>query len=103
MGSHFTNSNSTRNQVDEEPLCGCATRKSLIILFILFIYFMATLLSPPKHINSDWVRVCQYDVTSRVSDFQSGELSKRRIKISNLSRKYCSNFLDLEILRSLLS
>ena len=29
-----TNSNSTRNQVDEEPLCGCATCKSLFILFI---------------------------------------------------------------------
>ena len=24
----FPNSNSTRNQVDEEPLCGCATCKS---------------------------------------------------------------------------
>ena len=36
----FPNSNSTRNQVDEEPLCGCATCKSLFIyLFILFIYF----------------------------------------------------------------
>ena len=35
----FPNSNSTRNQVDEEPLCGCATCKSLFILFIcLFIY-----------------------------------------------------------------
>ena len=33
----FPNSNSTRNQVDEEPLCGCATSKSLFILFILFI------------------------------------------------------------------
>ena len=33
----FSNSNSTRNQVDEEPLCGCATCKSLFIdLFILF-------------------------------------------------------------------
>ena len=31
----FPNSNSTRNQVDEEPLCGCATSKSLyIFLFI---------------------------------------------------------------------
>ena len=30
----FPNSNSTRNQVDEEPLCGCATSKSL--LFICF-------------------------------------------------------------------
>ena len=28
------NSNSTRNQVDEEPLCGCATSKSLFIYFI---------------------------------------------------------------------
>ena len=30
----FSNSNSTRNQVDKEPLCGCATSKSLFILFI---------------------------------------------------------------------
>ena len=37
----FPNSNSTRNQVDEEPLCGCATCKSLFIyLFYIFIYFM---------------------------------------------------------------
>ena len=36
----FPNSNSTRNQVDEEPLCGCATSKSLFILcyFILFVF-----------------------------------------------------------------
>ena len=30
--SGFPNSNSTRNQVDEEPLRGCATSKSLIII-----------------------------------------------------------------------
>ena len=37
----FPNSNSTRNKVDKEPLCGCATSKSLFIyLFIcLFITF----------------------------------------------------------------
>ena len=34
----FSNSNSTRNQVDEEPLCGCATCKSLFIY--LFIYLI---------------------------------------------------------------
>ena len=34
----FPNSNSTRHQVDEEPLCGCATCKSLFIYFIYFIY-----------------------------------------------------------------
>ena len=33
----FPNSNSTRNQVDEESLCGCATSKSLFIYFIHFI------------------------------------------------------------------
>ena len=33
----FPNSNSTRNQVDEEPLCGCATSKSLQYLFILLL------------------------------------------------------------------
>ena len=33
----FPNSNSIRNQVDEEPLCDCATSKSLFIIY-LFIY-----------------------------------------------------------------
>ena len=33
----FPNFNSTKNQVDEEPLCGCATSKSLVTyLFYLF-------------------------------------------------------------------
>ena len=32
----FPNSNSTRNQVDEEPLCGCATFKSLFISYLLY-------------------------------------------------------------------
>ena len=33
----FPNSNSTRNQVDEEPLCVCATCKSLFIFVIYLI------------------------------------------------------------------
>jgi len=39
----FQNSNSTRNQVDEEQLCGCATSKALFIyiyFIYLFIYFV---------------------------------------------------------------
>ena len=32
----FPNSNLTRNQVDEEPLSGCATAKSLFIYLFLF-------------------------------------------------------------------
>ena len=81
-------------------------------------------LSPRKSVVQS---ACHYDVTSRVSDFQNGEQafpfgfgakkdrgkgfsvltakcsSERRIKISILPRKYCSDFLDLEIIRSLLS
>ena len=39
----FSNSNSTRNQVGEEPLCGCTTSKSLFILCInLFILCVST-------------------------------------------------------------
>ena len=34
----FPNSSSTRNQVDEELLCECATSKSLFILFYFFIW-----------------------------------------------------------------
>ena len=41
----FPNSNLTRNQVDEEPLCGSATPKIIIYLFYLFIYQMLLLLS----------------------------------------------------------
>ena len=41
------NSNSTRNQVDEEPLCGCATSKSLFIyLFIHLLCFRSAALRP---------------------------------------------------------
>ena len=32
------NSNSTRNQVDEEPLCVCATSKSLFNYLFYFMY-----------------------------------------------------------------
>ena len=41
----FPNSNSTRNQVDEEPLCGCATCKSLFI-FICYLFYNHTLPYP---------------------------------------------------------
>jgi len=33
----FPNSNSTRNQVDEEPLCGCANRHLFYLFNYLFI------------------------------------------------------------------
>ena len=33
----FTNSNSTKNQVEEEPLCGCVSYISLFLPFIIII------------------------------------------------------------------
>ena len=40
----FPNSNSTRNQVDEEPLCGCATSKSLINFYLFYLIFRVFIL-----------------------------------------------------------
>ena len=36
----FANSNSTRNQVDEEPLCGCTTCKSLFIYLFIYLFIL---------------------------------------------------------------
>ena len=47
--SQKPNSNSTTNQVDEEPLCGCATSKTL------FIYL---LLQNSKEPKNDKCKVC---------------------------------------------
>ena len=64
---------------------------------------------PRSHVSTASVKVsprksvvqfaCQYDVTSRVSDFQNGEQTVH----PRDGCKWCSEFLDLKILRSLLS
>ena len=36
----FSNSSSTRNLIDKEPLCGCATSKSLYIFIYYYIYLL---------------------------------------------------------------
>ena len=36
----FPNSNSTRNQVDEEPLSGCATSKSVFIYLFIYLFIL---------------------------------------------------------------
>ena len=40
-----SNSNSTRNQVDKEPLCGCATSKSLYSFIYYYIHLFLNLWS----------------------------------------------------------
>ena len=46
----FPNSNSTRNQIDEEPLRGCATSKSLFIIHysLLLAYQLSTFSHCPQ-------------------------------------------------------
>ena len=51
-----------------------------------------SLFLPACYVLRQWLRKWQAKCSSTI-----------RIKISNLSRRYCSDFLDLEILRSLLS
>ena len=46
----FPDSNSTRNQVDEEPLCECATRKSLFYFIYLFITMIISSLTSPRSV-----------------------------------------------------
>ena len=54
----FPNSTSTRNQVDEELLCGCATSKSLFIY--LFIYNTSNTLSLSKSLVLKSADTCLY-------------------------------------------
>ena len=65
----FPNSNAIRNQVDEEPLCGCATSKSLFIyLFIFNIPSVCILNRNP------------YDFSDSDSDFDEEEDDKKTKK-----------------------
>ena len=38
----FPNSNLTGSQVDEEPVCGCATSKSLFIYLFIYLFVFPT-------------------------------------------------------------
>jgi len=40
----FPNSNSTRNQVDEEPLCGCPNSKSIFNFYLFNLIFRVFIL-----------------------------------------------------------
>ena len=62
----FPNSNSTRNQVDEEPPCGCATSKSL------FIYLV-----PSPASRYTWLFVVRGRQGHKISTFLPEEIFQR--------------------------
>ena len=55
----FPNSNSTRNQVDEEPLCGCATSRSLFIYYYSFIIYLLFIITITVLTTKIWATYLQ--------------------------------------------
>ena len=52
----FPNSNSTSSQVDEEPVCGCASSKSLIIIYFIYYLLLGEVGHDGFRMTSDWWR-----------------------------------------------
>ena len=87
----FPNSNSIRNQVDEEVLCACATSKSLFIIY-LFIYFIIKCISTP---SSELVECLTRSTCGQNPVFQVGprifkvqEIESKFLKGIKISSKY---------------
>ena len=52
----FPNSTSTRSQVDKEPVCGCASSKSLIIIYFIYYLLLSVVGHDGFRMTSDWRR-----------------------------------------------
>ena len=52
----FPNSSSTRSQVDKEPVCGCASSKSLIIIYFIYYLLLGAVGHDGFRMTSDWRR-----------------------------------------------
>ena len=52
----FPNSTSTSSQVDKEPVCGCATSKSLIIIYFIYYLLSGAVGHNGFRMTSDWRR-----------------------------------------------
>ena len=69
------NSNSTRNQVDKEPLSGCVTSKSLSIYLFLYLLFLLVILNSSK--NSS-IGAAPSQISSNVALIRGQRLFKLR-------------------------
>ena len=86
----FPNSNSTRNQVDEEPPSGCATCKSLFIYFYLFIYWFFSWSCIPLFGENWCSSALDFKELRRQTDFINS-VDKAKIYASH-PRGYYANF-----------
>ena len=79
----FRNSNSTRNQVDEEPLSGYATFKSLFIIYLFIILILWVVIysadSTIQHLNVAESRFLIIVISPRASVVQTLDSAIRRI------------------------
>ena len=79
----FRNSNSTRNQVDEEPLSGYATFKSLFIIYLFIILILWVVIysadSTIQHLNVAESRFLIIIISPRASVVQILDSAIRRI------------------------
>ena len=79
----FPNSNSTRNQVDEEPLSGYATFKSLFIIYLFIILILWVVIysadSTIQHLNVAESRFLIIIISPRASVVQTLDSAIRRI------------------------
>ena len=97
--STLPNSNSTRNRVDEEPLCRCATSKSLFIYFIE-VFFYLTFRGPAFSVvanlfwfqYSDTVLYTQLLYFSRLFDYDHAVKNAKQVSMSE--KRYLPTVLE---------
>ena len=90
----FPNSNSTRNQVDEEALCGCATSKSLFIYLFIHhhphhhhhhYYFKEPTVSVWPYVSQSSIPVCSFHFFT-ICVFTGCPPQKQRFNLRNRKR-----------------
>ena len=85
----FSNSNSTRNRIDKEPLCGCATSKSLYI----FIYYYTYLLLNWSRL--DFHRSVGHPREETVRGRSAGSFNEQRLIIKPTSHLLSKSYYEL--------
>ena len=93
------NSNFTRNQVDEEPLCGCATSKSLFV-YVIEVFFYLTFRGPAFSVvanlfwfqYSDTVLYTQLLYFSRLFDYDHAVKNAKQVSMSE--KRYLPTVLE---------
>ena len=85
----FSNSNSTRNRIDKEPLCRCATSKSLYIFIYYYIYLLLNWSRPDFH------RSLGHSREETVRGRSAGSFNEQRLIIEPTSDLMSKSYYEL--------